>query len=203
MRGRTNTYLSTQPLMTMPSRDVCDLCGVFCGPKYAKSKRDRWKGVVQELRVDQTGKLIESGIIHYPPRTTTHRMCWNILEKISPRERHDTCWLEKFTRSLHAMRPHLRRVRDQTSPLLLDEELQILLKPPTECHPSGSNRSFCIKKPPKLLDMPLEVVGVIYFFLKDVLDIVNFRLATGLSPPFATWQRIWRKYHDWSWQCDD
>lgn len=187
----------------MPSRDICDLCGAFCGPKYAKSKEDQWKRDVRELRIDQTGGSVDPEIVRYPLKVIIHRVCWDIVERIAPLESHDTCWLGEFARNLHTKRPHLRRVHDQASPLLLDKELRILLGPLTTSQTSISGSPACLQQPSWFHVLPLDLVSDVYSFLADVLDIVNFRLAMGLDPPLATWQRVLIKYHDWDLQCND
>lgn len=184
--------------------DFCPLCGAPAGPKYARSARDKWRGHVQELCVDQTGNLVDSGYVRHPRFPVLHHSCWVVVKKVARLEQYDASWLKEFRDCLRHISPLLQRSHTETAPKLLAEELESILASPLYTIRSTNDASTAPWRECdlqlKLLSLPVELLHVVYSFLTDVSDVQNFRTVTGQDPPLAIWKSLWWKYNDWEMQ---
>jgi len=200
----------------MVSHLVCQVCGTIISKQYINS--ERWKAVGQELRIGDTGLLVDPSTGWTSSDThVIHATCWSVVKKVFESygivdDQIDRGLLSLFRRTLDDLDPFLIAVPWKEKPPSTNDlcsyldnletagssaTSDIYQEPPNTFLKSSQRepRSGMLKSLADLLKtIPPEVIQLIYSYLSSYHDFQTLQAIVLHVADTRSWLHLGKKY---------
>ncbi|KAI9726532.1 MAG: hypothetical protein M1834_009019 [Cirrosporium novae-zelandiae] len=191
---------------------ICFLCGKSIDSKYTGRGVEAWRSWFQTLQLDESNAgnyLIGPSDTYIRTQNVVHAACWIVVTAVLGTSRIDARWLDKFYHVLRDMEPFMTSIKFDQSPDALDHNLNrefsniIDSNSVKNLDALGNNphrksydvtKSNSIKVLGSYLEMPHEIIQIIYLFLDSYKDICSFQQVIYVEPSDKIWLSLGHKY---------